>query len=59
MAQSGYGRIKIFEDFLAGEDIVAETAASRSFGSSGLRVIGQGIAETDSGITVCESDGQS
>ena len=57
MAQSGYGRIKIFEDFLAGEDIVAETAASRSFGSSGLRVIGQGIAETDSGITVGESDG--
>ena len=57
MAQSGYGRIKIFEDFLSGEDIVAETAASRSFGSSGLRVIGQGIAETDSGITVGESDG--
>ena len=57
MAQSGYGRIKIFEDFLAGEDIVAATAATRSFGSSGLRVIGQGIAEADSGITVGESDG--
>ena len=57
MAQSGYGRIKIFEDFLAGEDIVAETAASRSFGSSGLRVIGQGIEVNDSGITVGESDG--
>ena len=57
MAQSGYGKIKIFEDFLGGEDIVAETAASRSFGSEGLRVIGQGIAETDSGITVGESDG--
>jgi len=51
------GRIEIFEDFLAGEDIVAATAASRTFGSSGLRVIGQGIAETDSGITVLESDG--
>ena len=24
MAQTGYGRINIFEDFLAGEDIVAE-----------------------------------
>jgi len=57
MAQSGYGKISIFEDFLAGEDIVAATAATRSFGSSGLRVIGQGIAETDSGITVGESDG--
>ena len=57
MAQTGYGRIKIFEDFLAGEDIVAATAASRAFGGSGLRVIGQGIAEADSGITVGESDG--
>ena len=57
MAQTGYGRIKIFEDFLAGEDIVAATAASRAFGGSGLRVIGQGIAEADSGVTVGESDG--
>ena len=51
------GRIEIFEDFLAGEDIVATTAATRAFGGSGLRVIGQGIAEADSGITVLESDG--
>ena len=57
MAQSGYGRIKIFEDFLAGEDIVAATAATRAFGGSGLRVIGQGIAEADSGIPVAEADG--
>ena len=57
MAQSGYGKIKIFEDFLSGEDIVATTAATRAFGGSGLRVIGQGIAEADSGITVGESDG--
>ena len=56
MAQSGYGKIKIFEDFLAGEDIVANTAATRAFGGSGLRVVGQGIAETDSGITVGETD---
>ena len=56
MAQSGYGRIEIFEDFLGGEDIVAETAATRSFGGSGLRVVGQGIAETDSGVTVGETD---
>ena len=57
MAQSGYGKISIFEDFLAGEDIVAATAATRAFGGSGVRVIGQGIAEADSGITVGESDG--
>ena len=57
MAQSGYGKISIFEDFLAGEDIVAATAATRAFGGSGLRVIGQGIAEADSGITVGEADG--
>ena len=57
MAQTGYGRIKIFEDFLAGEDIVAATAVGRAFGGSGLRVIGQGSEDTDSGITVGESDG--
>ena len=57
MAQTGYGRIKIFEDFLAGEDIVAATAVGRAFGGSGLRVIGQGAEDTDSGITVGESDG--
>ena len=57
MAQSGYGKINIFEDFLAGEDIVAATAVGRAFGGSGLRVIGQGSEDTDSGITVGESDG--
>ena len=51
------GRIEIFEDFLAGEDIVAATAVGRSFGGSGFRVIGQGAEDTDSGITVLESDG--
>jgi len=55
--QSANGRVEIHEDFLAGEDIVANTAATRSFGGSGLRVIGQGISETDSGITVLEADG--
>ena len=57
MAQGARGRIEIFEDFLAGEDIVANTAASRTFGGSGFRVIGQGIAETDSGVTVLETAG--
>ena len=54
--QSSYGKINIFEDFVAGEDIIAETAASRTFGGSGLRVVGEGIAETDSGVTVGETD---
>ena len=57
MAQGANGRIEIFEDFLAGEDIVAATAATMAFGGSGLRVVGQGVAEADSGITVLESDG--
>ena len=57
MAQASKGRIEIFEDFIGGEDIVAATAATRTFGSAGLRVIGQGIAETDSGIVLLESDG--
>tara|TARA_R100000458_G_C8191191_1_gene184848 strand:+ start:54 stop:803 length:750 start_codon:yes stop_codon:yes gene_type:complete len=56
MAQTGYGKIKIFEDFLGGEDIVANTAATRTFGGSGLRVLGQGISETDSGIVAGETD---
>tara|TARA_R100000808_G_scaffold2616_1_gene10121 strand:- start:1122 stop:1871 length:750 start_codon:yes stop_codon:yes gene_type:complete len=56
MAQTGYGRINIFEDFLGGEDIVANTAATRSYGGSGLRVLGQGISETDSGIVAGETD---
>lgn len=55
--QSEAGYIEVFEDFKAGEDIVANTAASRAFGESGLRVVGEGIAEADSGITVLESNG--
>ena len=57
MAQASKGRIEIFEDFIGAEDIVANTAATRTFGTAGLRVIGQGIAETDSGIVLLESDG--
>lgn len=57
MAQASKGRIEIFEDFIGAEDIVANTAATRNFGTAGLRVIGQGVAETDSGIVLLESDG--
>jgi len=55
MAQSEKGKIEIFEDFLGVEVAVAETAATDSIGD--LRLIGQGIAETDSGAVSLESDG--
>jgi hypothetical protein len=52
--QSDFGKLIIAEDFFGGEDIVAATAASRAFGSS-LRVIGQGIAEADSGVVAVDA----
>ena len=57
MPQSGSGRIEIFEDFIGAEWIIAETAASGAIGS--LRVIGDGVADTDSGAVNLESDGMS
>lgn len=45
--QSGLGKIVLFEDFIGIEDIIANTAASRNLGP--FKVIGQGIAEADSG----------
>ena len=57
MPQSGPGVIEIFEDFIGAEWIVAETAVSGSIGS--LRIIGDGVAETDSGAVSLDSDGLS
>ena len=54
MAQSGPGVIEIFEDFTGPEWIIAETAASGSIGP--FRVVGQGVADNDAGITILESD---
>jgi len=56
MAQSGIGRIEIFEDFLGEEDKVAatQTAFHRAIGS--FRVVGVGTEDTDSGITIMETD---
>ncbi len=51
--QSDFGKLVIAEDCFGGEDIIANTAASRPFGSS-LRVIGQGIAEVDSGVVAVD-----
>lgn len=53
--QSEFGKIEIFEDFLGAEWPIAETADdSCNYGQ--FRVIGQGIAEADSGITGDETD---
>ena len=53
--QGPKGQIEIFEDFVGEEVPVALTNA---FGNIGcLRVIGDGLAETDSGIVSLDSDG--
>ncbi len=52
--QGENGKIYMIEHFFGAEDIVSSTGATR-FLPSGFRIIGQGIAETDSGITVSET----
>ncbi len=47
MAESGQGALRLFEDFIGLDDPVAGTAVPRALGR--LRVVGQGIAETDAG----------
>lgn len=47
MAQGQFGAIRIYEDFIGQDDPVAGTAVPRQLGA--LRVVGQGIAEADSG----------
>ena len=53
MAQSGVGRIRLFEDFF-GEDSIANTAEARNLGS--FTVGGRGCAEVDSGIPSLNAD---
>lgn len=53
MPQSEFGRIKLFGDFTGPEWILGESAASGAIGN--FRVIGDGIADNDAGITVDES----
>ena len=53
MAQTGHGRICLFEDFFA-EDNIANTAQHRSLGQ--FSVAGQGAAEADSGIPTLSAD---
>ena len=60
MAQSSVGRIRIFDDFIGFEVPVASTAAPATapyFTPGGLRVVGQGLADTDSGVVCLDADG--
>ena len=52
--QGPIGKIEIFEDFVGAEVPIALTNAFGNIGS--LRVIGDGLAETDSGIVALDSD---
>ena len=53
MAQSGIGRISLFEDFFA-EDNIANTATDRALGN--FTVAGQGSEVADSGIPLLQAD---
>lgn len=57
MAQSEYGKIDIKEDFFGVEHLVASTTAPPIQLGAYFQVIGQGIADTDSGAPALDSDG--
>ena len=58
MAQSGEGRLMISEDFLGGTEVaVASTTAPPINWPPYLTFVGQGIADTDSGAVMLDSDG--
>ena len=52
--QSGFGAVEIFEDFVGWEKPLLNTESVQYIG--GLRIIGQGIEATDSGVVSLESD---
>lgn len=52
--KSGPGEIRVFEDFLGPEWTVAETAAD-SMEVGAFRIVGQGIANDDSGVVILET----
>jgi len=57
MAQSEKGKINLFEDFYKSLPLATTDAAAVPFGD--FMAVGQGIAETDSGIVSLASDGLS
>ncbi len=59
MANAGPGKIRLFEDFLGAELIVAFSQVAGFVGGGDFKVIGDGVAISDSGITVLDADGLS
>ena len=59
MAQSGKGRIELFEDFIGVEEAVAGTTAPPIKLGAHFQLVGQGIADNDSGAVALDSDGLS
>ena len=59
MSQSGPGKIVLFDDFTGGEEILvaATTAPPMTVGNGTFSLVGQGLAETDSGAIFLDSDG--
>jgi len=57
--QSGRGRIEIFDDFVGQGQLVAQTTAPPIRLGSYFNLVGQGLAETDSGAIRLDSDGLS
>jgi hypothetical protein len=60
MAESGVGGLRIFDDFVGFEVPVASTAAQATapyFTPGGLRVVGQGLEQNDSGVVGLDADG--
>lgn len=54
-AQGSMGKVRAFSDFIGVEKLAALTAGSENIGD--FRLIGQGIAEADSGAVSVEADG--
>ena len=59
MANAGPGKIRLFEDFIGVELIVAFSQVAGFVGGGDFKVIGDGVAVADSGITVLDADGLS
>jgi len=58
-AQSGSGEIRIFDDFIGPGELVAGTTAPPVKLGQYFNIVGQGIAEADSGAIRLDSDGLS
>lgn len=59
MANAGPGKIRLFEDFLGAELIVAFGQVTGFVSGGPFKVIGDGVAINDSGITILDADGLS